>query len=834
MVESAQRALTELRAVLAAARQGHGAAVVVSGEAGVGKSWLLRAFADGLPAGVRVLAGACDDLLTARALGALRDAAAGTGGPLEAALAGGAGEGVFDAAIAELSGPGPAILLVDDVHWADDATLDVLGYVARRAERLGAVLVVTMRDGAPELARWLGTLGPVRRIVLQPWSLAEVADRAAGTGWDPAGLHALTGGNPFFVTEVLAAAPGEVPDSVADAVLTRVARLSPSCQAALAQLAVVPGTVCFEQVDVLLEGRLDALAEAEEHGILQMHPDGVVFRHELARQAIELSLPALRRRALHRAMIDVLRAEPEPDPACLVHHAVRAGDADTVLTYAALAGRRAAAAGSHRQALAHFEAAVRHAGRLEPAERAALLDDYATELTNAHRFTEAIEAGERAVALYTELDDPVLLGQAGVRLARHQYLAGDTLRAEVLARAAVGVLEPTGSAAATAYATVHHGAILALAGDPRAGGTLRRARTLAERSGRIDLVELCLNYQSQAESTVDVDGRIALLRRSIALALEHGHHEHVARGYLNLGSLLYRNYRFTELDRCIAEGLAFTRDRGFWTHAYGLELHDCLLRIRRGDWAGAERDLITLVERGDEPGMLRGYAEVTRARLRARRGEPDTGEQLERFWQQALRQRSLPALALAGGALTEWAWLAGEPETAAAVLEDWAPHARRPGAEPVTAELSRYAARAGLPLSTVELPATGDPYEHALALADSGAVEPTLEALRILDELGAAAAATIVRRQLKTLGVRTIPRGPVASTRAHPAGLTARQADVLNLLADGLTNAEIAERLVLSIRTVDHHVSSILTKLGVASRREAGALARSLTATATA
>jgi DNA-binding NarL/FixJ family response regulator len=107
-------------------------------------------------------------------------------------------------------------------------------------------------------------------------------------------------------------------------------------------------------------------------------------------------------------------------------------------------------------------------------------------------------------------------------------------------------------------------------------------------------------------------------------------------------------------------------------------------------------------------------------------------------------------------------------------------------------------------------------------------VEPTLQAVRALDDLGAAPAATAARRRLRALGVRTIPRGPLAATRAHPAGLTSRQADVLDLLAEGLTNAEIAERLVVSVRTVDHHVSTILGKLGVPSRRHASRLARSL------
>ena len=196
-----------------------------------------------------------------------------------------------------------------------------------------------------------------------------------------------------------------------------------------------------------------------------------------------------------------------------------------------------------------------------------------------------------------------------------------------------------------------------------------------------------------------------------------------------------------------------------------------------------------------------------------------------------------------GTALAEWAWLNDEPAVAAAVRDAWRGHARRPGAAPMWAEILRYCARAGLPAEPFEgcpepwaaglrgdwraaaegWARLGDPYEQALELAESGETEPTLAALRLLDDLGASAAAAIVRRRLKDLGLRTVPRGPAISTRSHPAGLTARQADVLELIAEGLTNAEIAEKLVLSVRTVDHHVSAILGKLGVPTRRDAAA-----------
>jgi ATP/maltotriose-dependent transcriptional regulator MalT len=853
-----ESALAVLDAATTAAAAGRGSVVVVVGEAGIGKSALVRTWRAGIARRARVLWGACDDLVTARAFGPLRDATCGTGGHLEAVMAAGAGEAVFEAALAELTGQEPTALVVEDLHWADDATLDVLGYLARRIGDLPAVLVVTIREGAvPEghpVHRWLGGLAghPVHRVALPPLSDAAVDVLAAGSGWDATALVELTGGNPFFVTEVLAGrAPDRfsVPASVADAVIARVAQLGPECRADLLQLSVVPGTVPFELVDALLGDRLDALAEAEVRGMIEVRIDGVAFRHELARRAVEASLTGLHRRILHRAVLAALQRSPVPDLARIVHHATAAGDVDAVVRFAARAGREAAAAGSHRQALAHFEAAVAHLDRLEPRERAALLDDHAWELHNAHRFAGALRAGEAAVALYAELGEQVALGAARVRLSRYHYLAGDTGRAQVIARQAVDGLRGTDSPEATAHALTYHGAALALGGDTTvATAVLDEAQAAAERCGRADLAALCLNYQSIARPGLSGAARIALVRESLERAIAGGHHESAARAYTNLGELLFRYGRLAELEACVTEGLDFTTGRGFWSHAYNLSVHRCLVQLRRGEWDAAGDALAALADRDEDPGMLRLYAEPAHGRLLARRGDPAAGDVLTAAWERGRRQGSVLGLAYSGTALVEWAFLNGRTDVATAVLDEWSRHARRPAAEPAWAELLRYAQRAGVAVTAPErcpepwasalrgdwraaaqaFEAAGDPYEAALERVGSGAVEPMLQAVRTLDDLGATPAAAAARRRLRELGVRTIPRGPQAATRAHPAGLTSRQADVLDLLAEGLTNAEIAERLVVSVRTVDHHVSTILGKLGVPSRRHASRLARSL------
>jgi predicted ATPase len=237
--------LGRLAAALEDARQGRGSTVLVSGEAGIGKTSLLQEFAEGAWPTARVLVGACEDLLTPRPLGPFRDMARDTGGL--AGLAGDDRDAFLDALLAEMAfTQRPAVVIVEDAHWADAASLDIIRYLARRIERLSALLVVSyrdeeLRDDHP-FARMVAALaGPsVLRIELEGLSDEAVTELAVAAGLDPGPVVAAVGGNPFYLTEVLAAPAAAVPPSVRHAVQARFASLPASCRSSLERLAVVP------------------------------------------------------------------------------------------------------------------------------------------------------------------------------------------------------------------------------------------------------------------------------------------------------------------------------------------------------------------------------------------------------------------------------------------------------------------------------------------------------------------------------------------------------------------------------------------------------------------
>jgi hypothetical protein len=522
--------LDTLERMLVAAVAGSGTTVVVSGEAGIGKTSLVEQFARGQRR-VRLLWGWCEALFTPRALGPLYDIAAQLGGALEAALRNASSRETIFATVLDELGPGrpPTVLVLEDVHWADEATLDLLKFLGRRAPRLPLLIIVTSRDdeiGATHpLRSMLGDLprGAVRRLELRPLSEEAVAALARRAGRGGAGLHAVTGGNPFYVSEVLAASQPGIPATVRDAVLGRAGRASAAAREALEVMSVVPGRSEPWLVDALLGRDHAGLEECLAAGMLSSDPHGVGFRHELARRAVEQSLAPSRRRARHARVLAALEAAPAPvAPARLVHHAEAAEDAASVQRHVPLAAAQASALGAHREAAAHYDAGLRFAGGLPEETRAALLEGRSYEEYLLDRMPQAVAGRQEVLGIWRRLGDRRKEGDALRWLSRLAWVSGARADAERYAADAVAVLEPLGPGPelAMAYSTLAQLHMLAFerAGAETWGG---KAIALAERLGNTEiLVHALTNVGTAQLGSLSVEPGRTTLERALRLALE--------------------------------------------------------------------------------------------------------------------------------------------------------------------------------------------------------------------------------------------------------------------------------------------------------------------------
>jgi len=861
--------LAELARAAGAAAHGAGSVVLVHGEAGIGKSSLVDAVRGLLPPEGRILVGRCDDLGTPRVLGPLRDLLGHVGAELTAALRSGTDrDRIFGALRSELDWSGhPTVLVVEDVHWADEATLDVLRYLARRVAELPVVLLLTYRDdelppdhGLRHLLGLLAGSGATRRLPLRRLTpdgvrqLSLEADARSGrrARTDPAELYEVTAGNPFFVSELLASTVGAgVPTTVVDSVLARLRGLDVGTREAIEQLSVIPGAVDRRLIEALVPGGLAALAPAEERGLLTVTVYRVVFRHELTRRAVSDALPYARRAQLNaRVLAHLTQDGADVDLARVMHHASEAGDREAIARYGPTAARAASAGGSHREAAAFSRLVIGIEPDLPPSELADLLEFHAVEsYTVGIHGDEAMRDQRRAVALRRASPDAdaVALGTSLRWLSRVAWWSGERAEAEAAAAAAVDAVRDAGDARTLAMAYSNQAQLDMLADHlPEAIAVSERALPLARRAGDAAVLSHVLNNLGVARWKAGDPAGWPLLQESLTVALAAGAMEQACRAYSNLAWQHLERLDLGTAERYLTEAMELA-DRAeyvmFWQY---FSVERAMACLARAEWDAAIAHARVAT---DSQGPAGCTAMTVIGRVTVRTGRPpivDLGE----TWRAAVRHDELQRIGPAAAMLCEDAWLRGDLAAIRRVAGPVHEEALRHGVHALGAELALWLRRAGVPVDLPSRPGTpehpyalqaagrwqeaaaaweaaGYPYERAAALGDSPSPQDRREAVEALDDLGAAPLANRLRRQLRGAGV-AVPRGPTSVTRANPAGLTGRQVQVVQLLAEGLTNAEIADRLVTSVRTAGNHVAAVLEKLDVHDRRDAVARAREL------
>ena len=624
--------LRQLEHSLALASAGRGRIVAIAGEAGAGKTALVERFASRHGDDTVVHWGACENLSTPEVLLPLRDIARAAGEALDTSTD---HVRIFEWLLRLLvSATFPAsILVIEDLHWGDTATLDLLRFLARRIARVRALLLITYRDeelGAQSPIRHLlgeASAGSVERVVLQPLSLQAVSDLAAKTGRAGTDIFALTAGNPFLVTETLAVAQIVPSAAVRDATLARVARLSESSQRVLAAVSIFPRRAETAIVADLVSGGLDdSLDECIEKGMLTLDGGVVRFRHELARRAVQDALAPSRRRDLHRKVVNELRRRQHSRASEIAHHAERAADIPASIEFSRLAGEEAARAGAPREAASHYRTLLKHRDLIDPELLVATLEHHAEQSYLMGDSATAVQSMTEAAQLRRDAGNVVALGRNLTRLTRFAWMCGQRADAERYVQEAIAVLQTAHPGAELAWAYSHQSQLdmLAFRVDSAISWG-EKALGLARQLGHSEIIVHALSNMGTARAEIESSGPCLEIEQGFDLAVAGGYHDHVERAACNLTCVYYWRRCYAESLAQIDRGVRYAMEREL-THWEGyLRGWRAMIRLDQGEWTAAEEEAQEIASRQSIADIYQFPALIALARLRGRRGDPDGG-----------------------------------------------------------------------------------------------------------------------------------------------------------------------------------------------------------------
>jgi DNA-binding CsgD family transcriptional regulator len=813
----------------------------------------MQAFQNDMAEGT-VCWGMCDALFTPQALGPVYDIALSLSAETREMAIKTANSGeLFPAILAELARPVTRILLIEDLHWADYATLDFIKFIARRISILSTLLVLSYRpdeiDATHPAQSVLGDL-PAKltaRIELSPLSFAGVEQLNTSTSLKNEQLYEVTGGNPFFVTELLASTtPGDVtvPASIKEAVNARLNRLTSEERSFLEFASLVPGAIDPGLLrQKIPDAEMLAMAAVGRNLLKREHDGSLRFRHELARLATLARIPAGQRRDYHADFLSILLERDDVSlTAQIVHHASGAGNAQSVLQYAPLAADQAAAIGSHREAAAHLATALEFIDQAEPQEAASLYEKWAYEAGLALTIDdEVIEARRHAMTLWRALGRMDKVGENMRWLSRLLWYRGESAQANRYADEAVRILENEAPSKEKAMAFSLRSQMHMLHG--RMEDAVRWGEKALATSDSPDVKIHALNNIGTARIFRGNTDGLKDMSTSLNLARQHGYHEDAARVYTNLAEYGVEFKDFELAEKVINEGIAFDTQHDLDAWTFYLVGRQAQLRLEQGRLHDAVTIAEGVLSRNDQTLLMRLPAEVVLAKAKMRLGEKNANTLLQSALENALSVDELQYIAPIRSALIELAWYENNPAAATEHIE--AASALPDQASPwLMAEFYFWASRCGFAIPERLLASFPEPYrlrllgEHRQAAeifqtlgapylaaaclcentdADSiflaSGLAKKMRAARLIEKLRDVAN----KASIEVAGLKA-SRGPYGAARQHPLGLTKKEQQVLELLVNGASNQEIAEQLSRSKRTVEHHVSSIFSKMNVENR----------------
>ncbi len=854
MIELVERAefLASLNEKFDTVVSGEGHCVFVTGEAGIGKTSLVKAFASEKKAEYRVVMGSCDALFTPRPLAPLYDIAAQLPGDLLKNWNNSDLTALFGLFFNELCDDRkPLIIIIEDIHWADEATLDLIKFMGRRISLTNCLLIITYRDNeihtAHPLRSVLGQLPPrsFSRLPLQPFSKETVNNLAANRGLRGEEVYHISGGNPFYVTEILASYSPGVPDNIKDAVLSVFHLFEEDTKRALSVLSVSPMGIKIAHLEILDPAFPAAIENCLSTRVLQLENGIVFFKHELYRLTIEGSLSPLIRIRLNKQILEKLLVNFDRDGEIerIVHHARNANAYDIVTQYAPVAAKTAALLGAHIEAAKlYYTTLVNYQGN-DKNILLGLYINYAYECYLTNQTKEAINYQSKVLEMLKESGDREKIGDCLRFLSRLWWFEGNRIKTEYYAQQAIDVLndQPDSRVKAMVFSNMSQLKMLSNEVDDcvfwgekaiRIANNIRDDEALCHALNNVGTAQIPI-------PELRVNG-LELLKKSLDLALKNSFHEHAARAFTNLGSVNegIRDYAYSE--KIIGEGIAYCQQNELWPWSTYMSTHLARIYMITGRWEKAKQLASELIDTGGQSPVTEIGALVVLATLKMRNGESGALPLLLQAKNLAFETNELMRIVPVLIAIFEYEWLNTTDILEGNEIDATLTRLAISGTRDEQIEFEYWRCKKlGLKMpenDSYEGFNIGSPeslrrsatywknincrYQQALILFE-GIENDKKEALSIMHSLGADAVYEKMKREMREAGIKNIPRGIRNTTRSNRAHLTEREIDVLRLLKEGLQNKEIAERLFISAKTVDHHISAILFKLDVNSRVKA-------------
>jgi len=828
---------------------GEGHCILISGEAGIGKTSLVRAFSKEKKEDCQIYLGACDALFTPRPLAPIYDIALQIKDDRwdidDRSM-------LFAGIFLELENQKKAtLIIVEDIHWADEATFDFLKFFIRRITQLHCLLLITYRDNEIHLSHplrtVLGQLPPdfFTRLQLTPLSRGAVETMAAEKGYKGKDVYSISGGNPFYVNEILASYSTGIPDNIKDSILSVYNRQNEKTKQVWQILSVIPSGLEVKYLEKLEPYYSEAIHYSLETKILIMNGQLISFKHELYRRTIETSLSPIIRRDINKQMLDILleNNEQPKEMERIIHHAKNASENEIVVKYAPLAAREASSVGAHLEAAKLYLTAIEY---YQEKDKNTLIDfykAYAYECYLTNQVKEGIIHIGKAISLLELKNDLVSMSTCLHLLSWLWWFDGNGKKAVDAARKNIELVANQPSSNITAMAFAHLGRLKMLS-DETDECLLWSEKAMAMAKELANEEILCYTLNSigtmLAKNISMRKKGLELLQQSMDIAVKINHEEYIGHAYANLAANAVRMKDYVNAKKILKVAIQFLEERDIDLGTKYLLAYETRLALETGNWTQANSIVNSFINNDDFPPIGKIGILIVAATLKMRRGEAGAVPHLLEAMDKALNTGEPQRIAPAMTAILEYEWITGQRVIEKPVLDDVINMIEQRGNIYENSAFAFWlfkARKQKLPLkefyegyitesNPMALKASalwkqlGCPYEQALTLFE-GSDDNKKEAIGIIQKLGADAIYEKMKLEMRSSGIKSIPRGIRKSTKSNPANLTEREIGVIQLLNDGLQNKEIAAKLFISPKTVDHHISSIFLKLDVNSRTKA-------------